>query len=175
MAEERPCLKDNNHSFRKILNLTYLRSEAYILSNTNGNIVTLPMLRLLSSIAQGCKPLPCHVDIHWIALTEYSQMKFQSFFMFLHHFVLANLATSSIRVNSSSIFFRYIWLKNTVTIGFYNSFSNISSNRMPFELRPKFMIMIKLVNKTAFKLYRDNKWSHNWTLPVSPNINPISL
>ena len=35
---------------------------------------------------------------------EYSQVssrvpKFQSFFIFLHHFVLANLATSSIRVN----------------------------------------------------------------------------
>ena len=37
---------------------------------------------------------PCHVCIHWIALAEYSRMSnhmpgFQSFFSFLHHFVLA--------------------------------------------------------------------------------------
>ena len=34
--------------------------------------LTLPMLRLLSSNAQVCKP--CHVGIHWIALTEYFHM-----------------------------------------------------------------------------------------------------
>ena len=38
-----------------------------------------PMLRLLSSKAQVVKAFlntskPCHVDIHWIALTEYCQM-----------------------------------------------------------------------------------------------------
>ena len=63
---------------------------------------------ILSSKAQGnrnlCKPSkPCHVGIHWIALAEYSQMSthlpgFQSIFRFLHHFVLAKLVTSSIRV-----------------------------------------------------------------------------
>ena len=36
---------------------------------------------------------PCHVGIHWKALTEYSQMStlvpgFQSFSVFLHHFTL---------------------------------------------------------------------------------------
>ena len=41
--------------------------------------LALPMLRLLSSNAQGCKYFwkpskPCHVGVHWIALTEYSQM-----------------------------------------------------------------------------------------------------
>ena len=46
-----------------------------------------------------------HVGIHRIALAEYSQMSthllgLQSFSRFLHHFVLAKLATSSIRVNS---------------------------------------------------------------------------
>ena len=71
--------------------------------------MTLPMLRLISSKAQECKNLwktskPCHVCIHWIALDEYSQMSthmpgFQSYIRFLHHFVLAILATSSIRVN----------------------------------------------------------------------------
>ena len=50
---------------------------------------------------------PCHVGIHWIALHEYSQMStympgFQSFFRFLHHFVLAKLANSSIRVKELS-------------------------------------------------------------------------
>ena len=41
---------------------------------------------------------------HWIALAEYSLMSthvsgFQSFSIFMHHFVLAILATTSIRVN----------------------------------------------------------------------------
>ena len=48
---------------------------------------------------------PCHVGIHWKALTEYVQMSthlswFRSFFRFLHHFLLAKLATTSIRVKS---------------------------------------------------------------------------
>ena len=47
--------------------------------------LTLPMLRLLSSNAQVCKP--CHVGIHWIVLTEYFHMSvhvpgFQSFWGF---------------------------------------------------------------------------------------------
>ena len=54
---------------------------------------------------------PCHLGFHWIALAEYSQMStfsthmpgFQSFFRFLHHFLLAKLATSSISVNDSYI------------------------------------------------------------------------
>ena len=51
---------------------------------------------------------PCHVGIHWIVLTEYSQMSthlpgFQSFLRFLHHFVLAKLASSSIRVKNVCI------------------------------------------------------------------------
>ena len=46
---------------------------------------------------------PCHVGIHCIALTKYSEMSthvpaFQSFSAFLHHFVLAKLDTSSVRV-----------------------------------------------------------------------------
>ena len=41
--------------------------------------LTLPMRRLLSSEAQGCKEFwipskPCHVGIHWKALTDYSLM-----------------------------------------------------------------------------------------------------
>ena len=60
--------------------------------------LTLPMLRLLSSKEQGCKYFwipskPCHVGIHWIALTEYSQMSthvpgFQSFFRFFATFFI---------------------------------------------------------------------------------------
>ena len=68
------------------------------------------MLRALLSKAQGCKTfenrpsLNCHVGTHWKALTEYSQMcthlpGFQSFFSFLHHFVMAKLAISTIRFN----------------------------------------------------------------------------
>ena len=41
--------------------------------------LTLPMLRLLSAKAQECKiekpPKPCHVGIHWIALTESSTLR----------------------------------------------------------------------------------------------------
>ena len=72
------------------------------------NGFTLPMLRLLSSNAQERKIFrkpskSCHVGTHLKALAEYSQMsthlsRFQSFFGFLHRFVLAKLATSSIRV-----------------------------------------------------------------------------
>ena len=75
--------------------------------------LTLPMLRLLSSKEQGCKDFwklskPCHVVIHYIALTEYSQMSthmpgFRSFVIFLRHFELAKLATSSIRMNPSNL------------------------------------------------------------------------
>ena len=69
------------------------------------------MLRLFSSKAKGCKdffenhPNPVMLNIHWIALVEYSQMStlvpgFQSFIrVFLHHFIMAKLATSRIRVN----------------------------------------------------------------------------
>ena len=74
------------------------------------------MLRLLLSKAQEriyfWKPSkPCHVGIHWIALAEYSQMSTHFprvsviFFRFLHHFVLAKLATSSIRVKAGSFYY----------------------------------------------------------------------
>ena len=48
---------------------------------------------------------PCHVGIHWIALTEYSRMSthmpgFHTFSGFLHHFIMAKFATSSIRVKA---------------------------------------------------------------------------
>ena len=77
-------------------------------SYLNG-IVTLPMLWLLFSKAQAHKDFwkpskPCHVGIHLKALAEYSHMSthlpgFQPFFRILHNFVLAKVATSSIRVN----------------------------------------------------------------------------
>ena len=73
-------------------------------------ILTLPMLRLLSSKAQGRKDFrkpskPCRVGIHWIALTVCFQMsthvpRLQSFFSFLLPSALAKSAsrTSSVRV-----------------------------------------------------------------------------
>ena len=75
--------------------------------------LTLPMLKLLSSKAQKFKTFEkpsehCHGGIHYIALTEYYQMSthlpgFQYFFSnFLHHFVLAKLA-SSIRVKPGRV------------------------------------------------------------------------
>ena len=75
--------------------------------------LTLPMLRLLSSEAQGRKDFwepskPCLVGIHLRALAEPSQMSihlpgFRSFF--LPHFVLAKLASSSLRVKWINILF----------------------------------------------------------------------
>ena len=78
--------------------------------------LTLPTLQLLLLRAQGpkdlCKPSkPCLVGIHWIALTEYSQMSthvpgFQSLFsLFLHRLVSVKLAISSIRVKSRNYMF----------------------------------------------------------------------
>ena len=59
---------------------------------------------------------PYHIGIHWIVLTENTQMStqlpgFQPFFKgFLDHFVLAKVATSLIRVKSSSlILLTLIW------------------------------------------------------------------
>ena len=79
----------------------------------NGQVLnfTLPILRLLSSKAQGRKDFwkpskHCYVGIHWIALTEYSQMStnmpgFQSLFSFLEIILYGPnlIATSSKRVN----------------------------------------------------------------------------
>ena len=66
------------------------------------------MLRLFSFKAQGGKEFwkpsePSCVGNHWKALAEHSQMSTHmpgllSFFSFLNHFVLAKLATSSMRV-----------------------------------------------------------------------------
>ena len=87
--------------------------EIKILLDLHFISLTLLMLRLLSSNAQKSKKIwksskPCHVGIHWKALDEYFQMSthlsgFLSFFSFLHHFVLAKIATSSIRVNSLTV------------------------------------------------------------------------
>ena len=71
-----------------------------------GGGLALPILRLLSPKAKEPKDFwkpskPCHVGIHWIALTFRWEPMCQSFRFFLGfwpHFVLGNLATSSIRV-----------------------------------------------------------------------------
>ena len=65
------------------------------------------MLVLLPPNAWECnhfwKPSkPCHVGIHWVLSDEYPYVRVSVIFPgILHHFVLANLATSSIRVNIS--------------------------------------------------------------------------
>ena len=79
-----------------------------ILSNGSHTLLTLPMLWLLMSKAQGCKRFlkpskRCHVGTHCKALAEHSNeypfaKGFNVFSGFLHNFVLANLAVSS-RVN----------------------------------------------------------------------------
>ena len=74
--------------------------------------LALLMLRLLTPKAQGGKDFwksskPCHVGFHlidsshWVLSDEYPYARVPVIFQgFLHHFVLAKLATSSIRVNS---------------------------------------------------------------------------
>ena len=67
---------------------------------------------VLSSKAQGHNDFgksstPCHVGIHRIVLAEGSQMSthesgFKAFFLFLHNFVIAKLATSNITVNTKA-------------------------------------------------------------------------
>ena len=74
------------HYLAKVLAHSCLESFKPFLAST------LPMLRLLSSKVQGPKAFwksskPCHVGIHWIALSEYSQISthvpgFQSFFRY---------------------------------------------------------------------------------------------
>ena len=81
-------------------------------------LLTLPILRVLSSKAQGRKDLrksykPYHVGTHYLkALAEYTKMSTHMiwFFKFLHHLVLAKLSTSSIlRVMSQWGDVRDIW------------------------------------------------------------------
>ena len=83
---------------------------------------------------------PCHVGIHWIALSEYSHMSthvqgFQSFFRFLHLFVmpgfwtfysffvsfrLAKLATSSIMVKSGVNEQNWYWVHYQWAVSVYS-------------------------------------------------------
>ena len=77
---------------------------------SEGHIFTLPMLRLLSSKAQGRKEFwkpskPSHIGIHWKEIPEFSQMSTHvpgiQVLGYLHHFVSGKLATSSIKVVNS--------------------------------------------------------------------------
>ena len=75
--------------------------------------ITLTMLRLLSSKAQGCKDYrrpskPCHIGIHWIALAEHSDeylcARVSIIFSDFCKIILAKLASSSIRVNRREVY-----------------------------------------------------------------------
>ena len=113
------CLYFKIHKTLSFHALIYTRLRLYLNKPKHQTLqitnipLTLPMLRLLSSKAQGCKDFwepskSCHAGIHWVALTEYSQMSThlpgsQSFSGVLHHFVLAKLATSSIKIKTSHL------------------------------------------------------------------------
>ena len=68
---------------KRILTFTYVKTSKWQMTlisqkKTSANL-TLPMLMLLSSKAQGCKDFckpskPCHAGTNWIALAECSQM-----------------------------------------------------------------------------------------------------
>ena len=63
-----------------------------------------PLLRLLSFKTQGYQDfLKLSKPCHWMALAEYSQMSTLVLvifpILFLHHFVLAKLASSGVRLN----------------------------------------------------------------------------
>ena len=75
----------------------------------------------------------CHVGIHWKALPEYFPLsthvsRFQSFFRFLHHFVMTKLATSSIRINPLA----YL-LHDAYAANFENSLSTLSCLEMFYK------------------------------------------
>ena len=94
-------------------------------------LLTVTILRLLIKFRPNLKfakifwksSKPCYVGIPWIALAEYSQTSthvpgFQSIFKFFaYNFVLAKLAPSSIKVNSTfkewnctiSYFLKWYW------------------------------------------------------------------
>ena len=90
------------------MSYTGVKGTAVIIPSLTCFTLTLPILRLLSSKAQTRNDFektskPCRVGIQLIALAEYSQMSthipgFQLFLMFLHDFVLVEIASSSIRV-----------------------------------------------------------------------------
>ena len=96
--------------------LWFFVPEKNVVSALKG--LTLPMLRLLSSKTQGCKNLwkpskCCHVGIQWKALAEhYDEWPCARVLFilsgFLHHFVLAKLATSSKRIMFTDWSPRYI-------------------------------------------------------------------
>ena len=69
----------SNHSLKNPLVQRYNQNSVGVLAATGVKGLTLLMLRFLSSKLQGRKyfrkPLkPCHVGIHWKALTEYLHM-----------------------------------------------------------------------------------------------------
>ena len=85
-----------------LLNLGTHCIEYYVSMSEWGITITLPILRLLSSRAQGCKGFrkpckSCHVGIHWIALNEFAQMSthvagFQSFYMPIALFCIGQIS-----------------------------------------------------------------------------------
>ena len=93
-------------AFLKFSNTTLVDELSWKLSDHKHTLVvnglTLPMLRLLSSKAQGHKDFrntskPCHVGIHWKALAKYFQMSthmpgFWSFFRFLALFCIGQIS-----------------------------------------------------------------------------------
>ena len=69
----------SNIFWKLLLWKRYHQNSQVVLTAAGMNGLTLPLLWLLSFKAHGCKDFckpskPCHVGIHWIALTEYSQM-----------------------------------------------------------------------------------------------------
>ena len=115
--------------FKNLFILVFCTKVASPLVNTSNSETTfvLSTHNAFLSKAQGWKDFlkptkPCHVGIHWIALTEYSHMSthvpgFQSFYRFLHHFVLAKLVTSSMMVSTPSWGYPYCyvpWLQGAV-------------------------------------------------------------
>ena len=96
LANTKWCKKTKNYSNRGKWVIIW-KYSVRVTMNTNKTgfrwfSIILPMLRILSSKAQGLKVFwkpfkPCCVGIHWVVLAEFSQMSthlagFQSFFRF---------------------------------------------------------------------------------------------
>ena len=81
------------------------------------------MLRTLKSKAQGS------VGIPWMALAEYSQMSthvpgFQTFFRFLHHFILVKISHQEHKV--FFFVFKELWITHSSFILFFNIITRTS-------------------------------------------------
>ena len=129
------------------------------------------MLRLLSPKAQGCKDfsktiltLSCWYSLdssRWVLSNDYPCARVSVIFqVFLHHFVLAKLATSSIRLNYYRIpqCLRNVCCNNVRTEidhAVYSSRISPASHRAPTNPRPSWPAYVLYIEVSWWATHRD--------------------